>query len=173
MSLVLAESRLHNKGWNGISVVARSLESEFSSKLNQGCGVQVNDCLEGSGFGVLLERSGLTVDELEQGREDIVPRRDGNDVLRNLVVGEGIILGDGLDKFEVLGADHGASQADNIIGNGGRHEHGLANLLIGLGEVADDLIQLPLETDIEHTISLIQDKGGQVRGIDAASAILE
>jgi hypothetical protein len=149
------------------------LVEQLASQLNQSSGVEVDNSLQRHGTRGFPDRCIFTLQKLEKGGEDLRPTGDGNDMLRNLVVGKRLVLGDGLDKLEVVGSDHVAGQADDTVGNCGRNEHGLANLLFGFGKALDDFVELSLEADIEHSVGLIQDQSSQVGGINAAAGVLE
>jgi hypothetical protein len=73
LTLLLGELRLDEVGWNSIAIVASALESHFASKLHQGGGVEVNNSLEGHGLRILSRLGVLSVDKLEQSRENVRP----------------------------------------------------------------------------------------------------
>jgi hypothetical protein len=115
----------------------------------------------------------LSIDELKQSRENVSPGADWDNVLRNFVVGERLILGNGLHKLEIVSPNHGPGETNHSVGNSCRDENSLANLLVGVGETPNNLVELPLEPDIKHAIGLVQNEGGQIGGINSTSGILE
>ena len=172
-SLVLGELRLDREGRDPHQVVAPPLEAELAAELNERGGVEVDNGLERLQASILSGLGGFAVDELEQTGEDVAPRGNGHDVLRHSVVGKRLVFGNGLHEFEVLRSDHGACQADDIVGDGGGDQHGLANLFILVREATRDISQLLLEADVQHTVGLVEHESSQVRGLNAAGRVLQ
>lgn len=153
--------------------VSLSVEAHLAGKLNERGRVEVDNGLERAGIGVLKGLGSLTVNQLKERGEDVGPPRDRDDVLRDLVMSQGLVLGDGLDEFKIVGADHGTGQADDRVGDGSGNKHSLADLFAGVGEVALDLIELPLKAGIKHSVGLVKDQSRQVGGPNVASGVLE
>jgi hypothetical protein len=149
------------------------LVTKLTTEFDKRCGVQVNNGLERALSGVFEGLLVLTIDKLEECGKDLGPAADRNDVLRNLVVCEGLVLGDSLNELEIIGSDHGAGQTNDTVGNSGGNEHGLADLLFGTGKEADNLVEFSLETSVEHPIGFIKNQSSQVGSVDTTSGVLE
>ena len=149
-----------------VTGVLSLLVSKLTTKLDKSCGVQVNNGLERALSGVLERLLVLTVDKLKECGEHLSPAGDRNDVLGDLVVCERLVLGNSLNELKVVSSNHRTSQADDTVGNSGGDEHGLADLLLGTGKVANNFVEFSLKTSIEHSVGLVKNKSSQVGGID-------
>lgn len=110
-------------------------------------------------------------DELKQGRVHVLKALDGNDVLRDTVVGQDLVGLDGLHELEVVLVDVASGETNDILRNGGREKQSLAGKNVAVGQVRDDLAKLLIETNFEHSVGLVKNKGLESGGVDAAAAV--
>lgn len=167
--LVLGQPRVDLVHKRYPSLVRPDGAEEHIRQLDQESGGQEDNSLE-----ILSSLPGslrLTVHQFENGGEHVLKTTGGDDVLRHLVMGRLLVFPDGLDKLEVVGVNPGLGEADDALGDGGREEKGLALDLASWGQELNNLLQLLLETNVQHAISLIQDKGGAVGSIDTAAGV--
>lgn len=61
-------------------------------------------------------------------------------MLRHLLVRGSLVGVDGLHELEVGGIDVGASERDDVLGDGGGEKEGLAGPLLGVGQQLDNLV---------------------------------
>lgn len=132
---------------------------------------QEDDGLERKSLGVSLGLVDGLLHELQHGRVDVLETLAGNDVLRDTVVGQDLIGLDGLHELEVVLVDVASGETNNILGNGGRVKQSLAGKNLAIGKVVDDLAKLLVETNFEHSIGLVENKGRESGGVDAAVAV--
>jgi len=99
-----------------------------------------------------------------------------DDVLRDALVGRGLVWVDSADEFEV-GSQGGADELDDGFGDGGAEHEGLAGgsavggQLRRVGHVGGDVGDGRSETNVEQTVSFIQDEGLDVAESDAGAAV--
>lgn len=132
---------------------------------------QEDDGLERKSLGVGLGLVECLLYELQHGRVNVLETLAGNNVLRDTVVGQNLIGLDGLDEFEVVLVDVASGETNNILGNGGRVKQSLAGKNLAIGKVVDDLAKLLIEANFEHSIGLVENKGRESGGVDAAVAV--
>jgi hypothetical protein len=154
----------------GKGVVARpgaatELVEDGGSECDLGCGVEVEDSLEGAGTtvsgGILLPE-----DQLVESRHDVLEASNVNLLLGNTGVGGLLLLVDALGEVEAR-TEGAADKIDHVAGNSGREHEVLALDLGRIGEVSPDLVDLLGETVVQKAISLVHDHGVQVGGLDA------
>lgn len=132
---------------------------------------QEDDGLERKSIGVGPGLVDGLLYELKHGRVDVLEALAGNDVLGDTVVGQDLVGLDGLHELEVVLVDVASGETNNILGDGGREKQSLAGKNLAIGKVVDDLAELLVETNFEHSIGLVENKGLESGGIDAASAV--
>lgn len=154
----------------GEGVVARpgaatELVEDGGSECDLGCGVEVEDSLEGAGTtvggGILLPE-----DQLVESWHDVLEASNLDLLLGDTGVGGLLLLVNALGEVEAR-AKGAADKIDHVAGNGGREHEVLALSLGRVGEVSPDLVDLLGETVVQQAIGLVHDEGVQVGGLDA------
>ena len=154
----------------GEGVVARpgaatELVEDGGSECDLGCGVEVEDSLEGAGTtvggGILLPE-----DQLVESWHDVLEASNVDLLLGDTGVGGLLLLVNALGEVEAR-AKGAADKIDHVAGNSGREHEVLALHLGRIGEVSPDLVDLLGETVVQQAIGLVHDEGVQVGGLDA------
>lgn len=158
-------------GATGGGSVGAEVAEDGGGEVDFGCGVEVDDCLERSSAG-LLGGLDLAAAELDQGGDGVLEAVDSDELLRHALVGWLLVVADRADELEAW-AESLVDELDDFPGDSGAEHQGLARLLLDVGKEIHNLADLGVETLVEESVGLIEDKRVETRCGNTAVPVAE
>lgn len=153
----------------GVHVAGQVLE-KLVEHLDLGRLVEEDNSLHGVGAMLAILR---LLDDLQQGRHEVLETGYGYNVLGHLLVGRCLVGVDSLDELEVACIDVDSGDLDDILGDSGREQEGLSWLLPAVGQEAHNLLQFLVESDVKHSVGLVEHQSLDIWCVDSAVFVAE
>lgn len=158
-------------GGSSSSSITREVVNGAGGQSDFGCGVEVDNGLEGAGAGCLGVLDGFGA-ELDDGGQTVLEAGHTDDLLRDACVSGLLVVAHSLDKLEAR-LERRLHQLDNLARHRGAEHECLPVLFRVRGEQRHNLLDFRPETLVQQPVGLVKDQGAQVGGADSRVSVTE